>query len=179
MTNNSEIFTVGHSTRSLEEFLNILNNFGIEVLVDVRRYPGSRRSPHFNKEKLKNSMPENGIFYHHFEDLGGRRKTNKNSTNTGWRLLSFRGYADFMETDIFRKAVKKLEEVARRSRVAYMCSETVWWSCHRALISDLLKLRGWKVTHLMAINKTMEHPYTKPAEIINGKLKYPENISKS
>lgn len=169
---NSEIYTIGHSIRSLEEFLELLHTFGIEQLVDVRRYPGSRRSPHFKKEHLIDSMPANNILYHHMEDLGGRRKASKESVNTGWRLLSFRGYADYMETEIFQNAAEELQEIARHSRVAYMCSEAVWWSCHRALISDYLKVRGWKVNHIMALNKLTEHPYTKPAEVIDGKLLY-------
>ena len=168
-----QIFTIGHSTHSLEEFLAILDSFEIKVLIDVRRYPGSRRSPHFKKENLMLSMPENNIEYHHFEDLGGRRKVGKDSKNTGWRLLSFRGYADFMETETFRNAIEELMEIAGSSRVAYMCSEAVWWSCHRALISDYLKVRDWRVTHIMGLQKSMEHPYTRPAEIIDGKLQYP------
>lgn len=170
--NKQEIYTIGHSTRSLEEFLGLLQVFKIETLVDVRRYPGSRRSPHFKKENLQLSIPQNNLEYCHFEDLGGRRKTSKDSVNTGWRLLSFRGYADFMETDTFKNAAEELQDLARRSRVAYMCSEAVWWSCHRALISDYLKLRGWTVNHIMSPNKITEHPYTKPAEIIDGKLVY-------
>ena len=172
MDEKFEIFTIGHSTRSLEEFLELLHNFGVEKLVDVRRFPGSKRFPHFNQEKLRESMPANNILYQHIEDLGGRRKTNKESVNTGWRLLSFRGYADFMETETFKKAAKELEELGSQSKVAYMCAEAVWWSCHRALISDYLKIRGWRVNHIMGPNKITEHPYTKPAAIINGKLNY-------
>lgn len=173
MTGNmQEIYTIGHSTRSMEEFLELLHSFEIEQLVDVRRYPGSRRSPHFKKENLIDSMPANNIIYTHMEDLGGRRKASKESANTGWRLLSFRGYADFMETETFGNAAEELQEIARRSRVAYMCSEAVWWSCHRALISDYLKVRGWTVSHIMGPNKITEHPYTKPAEVIDGKLVY-------
>lgn len=167
-----EIYTIGHSTRSLEEFLELLHSFDIKTLVDVRRYPGSRRFPHFIKENLKDSMPANNIVYRHIEDLGGRRKASKESLNTGWRLLSFRGYADYMETATFQSAAEELQELAKQSSVAYMCAEAVWWSCHRALISDYLKVRGWTVNHIMGINKITEHPYTKPAEVIDGKLEY-------
>jgi len=167
-----EIYTIGHSTRSLGEFLELLHNFQIEQLVDVRRYPGSRKFPHFNKDNLVESMPANNIIYRHIEDLGGRRKASKKSVNNGWRLLSFRGYADFMETETYKAAAEELQVIARHSKVAYMCSEAVWWSCHRALISDYLKVRGWKVNHIMALNKITEHPYTKPAEVIDGKLDY-------
>lgn len=167
-----EIYTIGHSTRSLEEFLELLHSFDIKTLVDVRRYPGSKRFPHFIKESLIESMPANNIVYRHIADLGGRRKASKESLNTGWRLLSFRGYADYMETETFQNAAEELQELATHSKVAYMCAEAVWWSCHRALISDYLKVRGWTVNHIMGINKITEHPYTKPAEVIDGKLKY-------
>lgn len=170
--NKNVIFTIGHSTRSMAEFVEILQSFEIEWLIDVRRYPASRRSSHFNKENLINFMPEYGMKYHHIEDLGGRRKASKESNNSGWRLLSFRGYADYMETETFTKAAEELQEFARSSRVVYMCAETVWWSCHRALISDYLKIRGLQVNHIMGSNKFMEHPWTKPAKIINGKLEY-------
>lgn len=170
--NKQEIYTIGHSTRTLEEFVELLHKFGIEELVDVRRYPGSGKFSHFNRENLINSMPANQIAYRHLEDLGGRRKTSQDSANTGWRLKSFRGYADFMETETFKNAAEELQEIARHSRVAYMCAEAVWWSCHRALISDYLKVRGWEVNHIMALNKITEHPYTKPAEVIDGKLNY-------
>lgn len=172
MTSGREIFTIGHSTHSLEEFLEILKSFQIGVLVDVRRYPGSRRSPHFKKENLILSMPQHNISYYHYEDLGGRRKTSKDSQNTAWRLPSFRGYADYLETETFQNAAEKLEALAQNSRVAYMCSEVLWWSCHRALISDYLKFRGWNVTHIMGVGKSTEHPYTKAAEVIDGKLVY-------
>ena len=167
-----EIYTVGHSTHSLEEFIKILRSFKIETLVDVRRYPGSRKFPHFNKDHLQGAIPETGIEYIHLEDLGGRRKSKKDSINTVWRLLSFRGYADYMETPSFNSAVGKLEEIALTSRVAYMCSEAVWWSCHRSMISDFLKVNGFRVIHIMGEGKSMEHPYTKPAKVVKGKLKY-------
>src|SRR5690606_15401017 len=155
--------TLGHSTRTQEEFLELLQAFGIEQLVDVRRYPGSRKYPHFNKEHLEVTLPRHQIAYEHLEDLGGRRKVNKDSKNLAWRLISFRGYADHMETPTFRTAADKLQEMAKAKRIAYMCSEAVWWSCHRALISDYLKLRGWQVNHIMGPNNAPEHPYTKPA----------------
>lgn len=167
-----EIWSIGHSTRTMEEFMDILHSFQIEQLVDVRRFPGSRKYPHFNIENLVTALPEKGIKYLHLEDLGGRRKVAKTSENTAWRLASFRGYADHMETETFRNAAAKLCEMAKNNRVAYMCSEAVWWSCHRSLISDYLKIRKWKVNHIMAEAKEMEHPYTKPARIIDGKLSY-------
>ncbi len=169
------IYTIGHSTHTLKEFLKILTEFGIETLVDVRRYPGSRKFPHFNKEALEKSMPENGIEYIHLVDLGGRRKPREDSKNTVWQHPSFRGYADYMETDDFKNAIKKLSSIARDKPTAYMCSEVLWWRCHRALISDLLKSNGWEVWHIMGIDKKQEHPYTKPAKIVDGKLEYPNS----
>lgn len=169
------IFTIGHSNHTFEEFLEMLKAFDIEVLADIRRYPGSRKYPQFNKDSLQITIPENGIEYIHFEDLGGRRKVQPNSHNTAWRLDSFKGYADYMETEEFKKAVEKLEKVASEKRVAYMCSEAVWWSCHRSLVSDYLKNEGWNVQHIMSKTKSDEHPYTKPAKIKNGKLVYSES----
>lgn len=171
MKQNS-IWTIGHSTRTLEEFVAMLQSFQIELLVDIRSFPGSRRFPQFNKEALKISLPEHNIEYIHLVKLGGRRKALKDSHNTGWRVEAFRGYADYMETKDFHEAIKELEMLAVEKRVAYMCSEAVWWSCHRSLVSDYLKFKGWKVMHIMAINKAEEHPYTKPARIEDDKLVY-------
>lgn len=168
------IFTIGHSNHPFEEFLEMLKAFEIEALVDIRRYPGSRKYPHFNKDHLEKSLPEKEMQYFHYEDLGGRRKVKPDSHNTAWRLDSFRGYADYMETDSFKKAIEKLEILAKEKRVAYMCSEAVWWSCHRSLVSDYLKNEGWNVQHIMSKTKSNEHPYTKPARIINDKLVYTE-----
>lgn len=167
-----EIWTIGHSTHPPEVFLELLESFDIELLVDVRRHPGSRRFPHFNKDSLEKWLPDQQVEYVHLEDLGGRRKLMKDSHNTAWRLAYFRGYADYMETDPFKAAVKRLEELASQKRTAFMCSEAVWWSCHRSLISDYLKVRGWKVIHIMAAGKSMEHPFTKPAKVVDGELSY-------
>jgi len=166
------IWTIGHSTRTLEVFIAMLKSFQIELLVDIRSFPGSKHYPHFNKEALMISLPENGIEYTHLVKLGGRRKPRPDSDNTGWRVAAFRGYADYMETEDFNKAIKELEFLASNNRVVYMCSEAVWWSCHRSLVSDYLKLKGWTVMHIMDIGKAEEHPYTKPARIENGKLYY-------
>lgn len=171
-----KIWTIGHSTHSLDEFILMLKSFDIEVIADIRRFPGSKRYPHFSKEALTISLPEAGIEYTHLSDLGGRRKTNINSVNNGWRLAAFRGYADYMETDSFQTAVKKLESLADKKRVAYMCAEAVWWSCHRSLVSDYLKHQNWTVIHIMGVSKGQEHPYTAPARIIDGKLEYSKPI---
>jgi uncharacterized protein (DUF488 family) len=171
---NNIIWTIGHSTHPLEEFVAILQSFEIEMLVDIRNYPGSRRYPHFNKEALEISLPANGIQYIHLKELGGRRKPVGNSINTAWRNEAFRGYADYMQTAEFKKAIEKLEAIAQKQFTAYMCSEAVWWSCHRALVSDDLKSKGWTVLHIMDVGKATEHPYTKPAKVINGVLRYDE-----
>lgn len=167
-----EIWTIGHSTHTLDEFLARLKSFGIQTLVDVRSLPGSKKFPHFDKEVLEIQMPNHDIQYIHFKDLGGRRKTSQTSKNTGWRLASFRGYADYMETDAFLHAVTRLETIGQRSRTAFFCAEAVWWSCHRSLIADFLKHEGWAVFHIMGVGKAQEHPYTSPARIVNDQLVY-------
>lgn len=152
----------------------MLHSFKIEVLVDIRSYPGSRRYAHFNKESLEVSLPANGIEYIHLKELGGRRKTVANSINTAWRHDAFRGYADYMQTDEFKKAIEELETIAQKQRTSYMCSEAVWWRCHRSLVSDYLKSKGWIVMHIMDVDKATEHPYTKPARVVDGILRYDE-----
>ena len=166
------IYTIGHSNRSLEEFLQLLLAFNIELLVDIRRLPGSRKYPHFDKEQLSGTLPAHGIDYIHLEALGGRRKSSALPVNPAWRNASFGAYAAYMETKEFEDAIADLQKTALQLRVAYMCSEAVWWSCHRALVSDFLKLRGWKVLHIMTPKSAKEHPWTSPAVIENGRLVY-------
>jgi uncharacterized protein (DUF488 family) len=166
------IWTIGHSTHSLEEFLAMLHSFSIELIADIRSYPGSRKFPQFNKEALEITLPQNKIQYIHLKSLGGRRKAKPDSKNTGWRHIAFRGYADYMETGVFRDGINELVKSASEQRTAFMCSEAVWWRCHRSLISDYLKLQGWKVMHILGIGKAEEHPYTTPARIVNGELNY-------
>ena len=168
----NKIYTIGHSTRTFDELVAMLRSFGVKMLVDIRNYPGSRMFSHFNKEYLELELPENGIKYLHLKDLGGRRKPLPDSKNVAWRLPAFRGYADYMETKPFKDAIKELEKLAKKTPVAYMCSEAVWWSCHRALVSDYLKFREWDVIHIMSKDKGTPHSYTSPARIINGKLSY-------
>jgi len=150
----------------------MLKSFQIEVLADVRSFPGSRRVPHFNKEALEVSLPQAGFQYIHLKNLGGRRKVLPDSKNTSWRHPAFRGYADYMETEAFRLGIDELKYIALTQRTAYLCSEAVWWRCHRAMISDFLKAEGWNVMHIMAVEKAQEHPYTQPARIVDGKLTY-------
>lgn len=166
------IWTIGHSTHSIDEFTGILKSYGIINLADVRSLPGSSRYPHFNKEALEVTLPEHGINYYHFKDLGGLRKPIKDSLNTAWRVATFKGYADYMETDEFRAAVKELEKIALVNPTVYMCAEVLWWRCHRSLLSDYLKFNGWEVIHIMGAGKTEEHRYTSPANLSGGKLSY-------
>ena len=166
------IYTIGHSTHSIEEFIGMLQSFDIEMLADIRRFPGSRKYPQFNQENLETSLKTNGIEYIHLENLGGRRKVEKNSKNNRWRNASFRGYADYMETAEFEKAIVELEKIAETKTTAYMCSEAVWWRCHRSMVSDYLKAKGWNVLHIMAKGKAEEHPYTSPARVVGGCVLY-------
>jgi uncharacterized protein (DUF488 family) len=166
------IWTIGHSTRSFSEFLELLQHNSIKLLVDVRSLPGSRKFPQFNKENLENELPANGIKYQHMIALGGRRKVHKDSKNTAWRNSSFQGYADYMESEEFMEALNQLEEMSASESTCFMCSEAVWWRCHRSMISDALKLDGWEVQHILSLKKLEEHPYTSPATICNGQLIY-------
>lgn len=169
------IYTIGHSTRSIEEFLELLLSFDIKVLADIRRLPGSRKYPQFDQDQLKKSLAENGIEYIYIEDLGGRRKANPNSKNTVWRNKSFQGYADYMETESFKKGADELQKPALQQPTAMMCSEAVWWRCHRAMVSDYLKAKGWEVLHIMSIGKATEHPYTSAARVVGKKVFYSED----
>ncbi len=166
------IWTIGHSTRTSEEFLHLLKSFEIELLVDVRHYPGSRKFPQYNKDSMASTLPENGFEYKHIVELGGRRKVDPDSKNDAWRLDSFRGYADYMETEDFKTALKELESLASEKRTAIMCAEAVWWSCHRSMISDALKVKEWQILHIMSEKVAVEHPYTSPAKVVDGKLDY-------
>jgi uncharacterized protein (DUF488 family) len=166
------IWTIGHSTRTLETFLAMLHSFEIDMVADIRSFPGSRRYPQFNKEALELSLPENHIEYLHIKDLGGRRKVMAGSLNTAWRNAAFQGYADYMGTAGFKKGIRVLEETAARQRTAFMCSEAVWWRCHRSMVADFLKLHGWTVMHIMDAGKEMEHPFTSAAKIVSGELSY-------
>ena len=166
------VWTIGHSTYPIEEFIDILYYFQIQSLVDIRMFPGSRRYPHFNKEVFERSLTNSNIKYHHLVELGGRRKAKPDSKNTAWRVAAFRGYADYMETESFRSGIERLRDIASKQRTVYMCSEAVWWSCHRALVSDFLKVEGWTVMHIMGRGKAQEHPFTKPAKNISGTLSY-------
>ena len=168
----SDIWTIGHSTRSLDAFIQVLKSFKIELLADVRSLPGSNRFPHFNKEALEDSLKKHSIEYIHIPELGGRRSVEKGSLNTAWKSKSFRGYADYMETQEFRKGIEILADFSRNKRTAIMCAEVLWWLCHRSMISDYLKSLGVAVHHITDVSKSEEHTYTSPAKIVNGELTY-------
>ncbi|HRP01606.1 MAG TPA: DUF488 domain-containing protein [Candidatus Kapabacteria bacterium] len=169
---NKKIYTIGHSTHPIDEFIDILKHYSIEVLIDIRSLPGSRKFPQFNKENLEISMPNSGIEYVHLLGLGGRRRVRKDSTNNRWHNDSFKGYADYMETKEFEISINMLEDIAKNKMSCYMCAEVLWWRCHRSMVSDYLKNNNWEVLHILSKNSTQQHKYTEPAQIINGKLTY-------
>jgi uncharacterized protein (DUF488 family) len=169
---SQEIWTIGHSRRSAEEFLEVLQAFDIQALADVRRFAVSRRFPHFSQMELFKSMKHAGIEYVHFSELGGRRRATPDSPNAAWRNESFRGYADHMTTQTFQKGVERLTALAEQKRTAIVCAEAVWWRCHRALIADYLKARGITVIHILGKTSSQEHPFTSAARMTDGKLDY-------
>jgi uncharacterized protein (DUF488 family) len=159
------VWTVGHSTRAFNAFLELLTENGIGVLVDVRRYPGSRRHPQFGQDSLRHSLSSAGIEYVHLEELGGHRRPRPDSRNTAWRNDSFRGYADYMETEEFRGGIQRLLDFAMRKPTAILCAEAVWWRCHRGLIADYLKSQDVDVWHILNKGKRELHPYTPVARL--------------
>ena len=169
---STRIWTIGHSTRSADEFDEILRAHNIQVLVDVRSFPGSRRYPQFNKAELERTLDSLGIRYVHLPELGGRRRPSPHSRNTAWRNSSFRAYADHMESQEFQKGIKELLELGRDKRTSVMCAEALWWRCHRSLIADFLKALGIDVIHILDAKHTETHPYTSAARIIKGRLSY-------
>jgi uncharacterized protein (DUF488 family) len=167
------IFTIGHSTHPIEDFLALLSQHEIKLLTDVRSYPSSRRWPQFNQEELKRAVERAGIGYRWFKSLGGRRHSkDAESPHTAWQIPAFRSYADYADSDGFRHGLDELIALAERERAAYMCSEGLWWRCHRRIISDHLVVRGWTVTHIMPTGKLTEHSLPDFARIENGRLIY-------
>jgi uncharacterized protein (DUF488 family) len=167
------LYTIGHSTRTLEEFLDLLQAHGIQELVDVRTIPQSRRYPHFGKDTLAVALKVAGIVYTHLPQLGGLRHTTKDSVNTGWRNLSFRGYADYMATNAFEEGLQALKAIAEQRISAIMCAEAVPWRCHRSLIADALTEQGWRVLHISSKTTAKPHEFTPFLTVQNGKLIYP------
>jgi uncharacterized protein (DUF488 family) len=167
------VFTVGHSTHPLDLFTEILHGHGITAIADVRRFPGSRRQPHFSSETLAGLLWAAGIEYRHFRELGGRRRGTEESLNAGWRHPSFRGYADYMATTEFRDAVEQLLVFAAVRHVAIMCAESQWWRCHRRLIADALLVRGADVRHVLSAKRVEPHELTSFARVDQGHIQYP------
>lgn len=168
------LFTVGHSSRELSELLGLLTAAGVELLVDVRRFPGSKRYPHFSGDNLAPALADAGIGYEHPAGLGGRRRGSPDSRNTAWRNAGFRAYADHMASPEFQLALSHLEELARRRPAAVMCAEAVPWRCHRRLIADALVARGWEVVHLIGPDRQEVHELHPDAVVEDdGRLIYP------
>ncbi len=166
------IWTIGHSSRTLDEFLELLTLNAIETVADVRRFSGSRKYPHFAQDALRDALQAAGFEYVPLPELGGRRRPRPDSHNDAWRNVSFRGYADYMETAAFHAGIERLLALAQRKRTAIMCSEAVWWRCHRALIADYLKSTGVCVRHIISGTDSAVHPYTSAARFEDGKLSY-------
>jgi uncharacterized protein (DUF488 family) len=167
------IFTVGHSTLTLDRFVALLRTAGIEGIADVRRYPGSRRFPWFGAESLADTLPENGVSYLHLPELGGRRSRTPESPNGGWENAAFQGYADWMGTPEFAAGLARLEAAARAAPTAVMCAEAQWWRCHRRLVADALVVRGWRVCHVASDGRMTAHELTPFAVVAGGRLTYP------
>jgi uncharacterized protein (DUF488 family) len=169
----SSILTIGHSTRPLEAFVELLRARGVARLIDVRTVPRSRRVPQFNRESLPEALAAAGVAYSHMPGLGGLRKPRKDSPNCAWRNESFRGYADYMLTPEFEAAVEELLAAAGREQVAIMCAEAVPWRCHRSLISDALTARGVDVLHIVNAGPPQRHAMTSFAQVDGKRVTYP------
>ena len=170
---NQTLWTIGHSTRSFEEFLALLEEYRIRLLADVRHFPRSRRVPWTAKVSLARALSDRSIAYEHFEDLGGFRKASHDSTNTAWHNSGFRGYADYMDTPEFSAALDRLIAVSRDRWTAIMCAEALPWKCHRWLLSDALVARGMRVIHILASGKTQDHRLTTFARVHGTRVAYP------
>lgn len=169
------ILTIGHSTRSIEEFLELLRAHEVELLADVRTVPRSRRNPQFNTDVLSATLAAAGIGYIHLPALGGLRRPRPESPNTGWRNASFRGYADYMQTPAFERAIEELIAAAANTRVAVMCAEAVPWRCHRSLIADALSVRGVPVGHITGKSEPGPHRLTPFARFEGTRITYPQS----
>ena len=170
------LYTVGHSTHSLDDFVGLLRAYGIERLVDVRTIPRSRHNPQFNRDTLPEALRLKGIDYSHLAALGGLRHARPDSPNTGWHNASFRGFADYMQTPEFEAGLEQLMQLAARERTAILCAEAVPWRCHRSLIADALIVRGVRVEHIMSESRTQPHLLTPFAKVSGIGITYPEEI---
>jgi len=167
------ILTIGHSTRTLKFFINLLKEHGVEEVVDIRTVPRSRRNPQYNRETLPDDLKAAGIDYIHLKGLGGLRRTHRDSPNGGWRNTSFRGFADYMQTEQFEENLERLVEISKREQVVLMCAEALPWRCHRSLIADALKIRGVVVEHIMSAKRRQIHEITPWAHVEGNVITYP------
>jgi uncharacterized protein (DUF488 family) len=167
------VFTVGHSNRTAQDFLDTLTAHQIDLVADVRTMPRSRHNPQFNLDTLAGSLAEVGIKYLHMPALGGLRHPRRHSTNTGWKNESFRGYADYMQTDEFERNLNDLLAVAQGRRLATMCAESVPWRCHRSMIADALTARDVPVMHILSTTRSDPHRMTSFARVNDGRVTYP------
>lgn len=167
------MYTIGHSTHPIDEFLALLDTYGIRQLVDVRTVPGSRHNPQFNQENLKKSLEDHGISYIYMKKLGGLRSKANYSTNKGWHNQSFRNYADYMQTNEFAEGIEELRQYEAAAPTAIMCAEAVPWRCHRSLISDALIARGDAVFDIMSLKSAPEHKMTRFAQVDGVSVTYP------
>jgi uncharacterized protein (DUF488 family) len=170
--NGITVWTIGHSTRTLDEFLALLSEYRIEAVADVRRFPGSRRYPQYLEASLAATLNARGITYRWLPALGGRRRARPDSPNIAWRNLSFRGYADHIDSEEFAEGLAELLALAGGLRTTLMCAEAVWWRCHRSLIADVLCAGGTPVVHILDGRHSTLHPYTSPARVVAGRLTY-------
>jgi uncharacterized protein (DUF488 family) len=166
------IYTIGHSTKTAKELIKIIKAHGVKKVVDVRTIPKSRHNPQFNLDTIRESLKKAGLKYEHMEILGGLRKADKNSKNTGWRNLSFRGFADYMQTEKFEEGLTRLKKVASKQPTAIMCAEALPWRCHRSLIADAFTVQKWKVFHIMSQKTAQEHKLTPFLKVRKGKFLY-------
>ncbi len=168
------VYAIGHSTRTLDQFIEILQAHKITLLADIRTIPRSRHNPQFNEDSLSRELPKAGIRYRHLKELGGLRHASKDSINTGWQNASFRGYADYMQTREFVSALRGLMELARGKRVAIMCAEGNPFRCHRSLVADALTVRGVRVLHISSRKSAREHTLTSFAKVNGTRITYPQ-----
>jgi uncharacterized protein (DUF488 family) len=171
------IFTVGHSTRAIDDFIGLLREHGVTKLVDVRTVPKSRHNPQFNRDELPKSLALARIGYTHLPELGGLRRAVPDSVNTAWRNLSFRGYADYMQTPEFERGIEKLIGMGAKETIAIMCAEAVPWRCHRSLIADALAARGIPAEDIIGSGRAQPHKMTPFARIEGSRVTYPAELS--
>lgn len=171
------IYTVGHSTREIDDFVDLLHRHGVALIADVRSIPKSRHVPQFNRDALEGSLRAAGLGYRHVAALGGRRHARKDSVNTGWRNAAFRGYADYMATQQFTEGLVELMGLAQAETTAMMCAEAVPWRCHRSLIADALLVKGWEVLDILSEASATPHKLTPFLRVVDGELIYPADAA--